>query len=172
MLEEKNMTKILLIDDLETNQNAASVQLKGYDVTIVGDFISFQREWGKGGWDVVLTDLYFPVDASSEYKPTDEESPPKQPQPLGAIVVLMAQHAHIPVKMVSSHGDCINYPLEAMCIAINYEVDGEYLSIEADATTLEPRPCKDRYLAREKVESGEWVCVKNWIGGLKLALAN
>lgn len=160
------MTKILLVEDMEINQKAARVQLKDHDLTIVGDFVSFQREWEKGGWDVVLTDLHFPVDVTNDSTRGNGAIPHNQPQPIGAIVVLMAQHAHVQVKMVSKHGGTLNYPLEDIGVTINYKTDDEYMDITVNPETLEPEPENRRLL-----EFKRQIYVKNWIGGLKLALA-
>ncbi len=143
MSNSNKKLNILVIEDNELEGNSAKAQLKAHNVTVVKDFYSFEKVWGQGGnreswgigWDVVLTDLNFPVDSTSDFK-SSAGIPQNQPQPIGAIIVLMAQTAKVPVKMLSKHGDTVNYPLEAMNIAVSGEsgVDGQIL---VDATSLE-----------------------------------
>jgi len=64
IMEEKNIKKILVIEDTENNINAAKEQLKKYDLIIVSDYRGFLDKINNHSklydFDVVLTDMYFP----------------------------------------------------------------------------------------------------------------
>lgn len=161
MSNSNKKLNILVIEDNELEGNSAKAQLKAHNVTVVKDFYSFEKVWGQGGnreswgigWDIVLTDLNFPVDSTSDFK-SSAGVPENQPQPIGAIIVLMAQTAKVPVKMLSKHGDTVNYPLEAMNIAVTVEsgVDGRIL---VDTTSLEGLAIIEEYQALQSASAEE-----------------
>lgn len=108
--------KILVIDDTQTERDAAAQQLQGHEVTFAAKFTDGRDLIRQGGWDVVLTDLMMP--GQREGQGDDGAEFVGQLTPYGLVLAPLAlKHGMAKVAIVSS-GNHHNHPVFWACDAL------------------------------------------------------
>jgi CheY-like chemotaxis protein len=110
--------KILVFDDNETNRDAAKVQLKDHDLTVVGTYNEAQNQLMTSTFDVVLTDLLVP--ASDQQQSTPELV--GEEMPVGIFIALLAATRGAKYTAVFTDSDHHSHPASACFDQFN---DGE-----------------------------------------------